>query len=315
MNDRPLRIVIPGGSGQIGSLLARAFQRDSHDVSVLSRRPAPAPWRTVAWDGRTLAGWVSELDGADVVINLAGRSVNCRYGTTNRHEMMESRIRSTQAIGHAIADCAHPPRTWLQASTATIYAHRFDAANDEVAGLIGGSEPDVPALWKFSVDIAQAWERTCVEADTPRTRKVLMRSAMTMSPDAGGPFAVLLRHARLGLGGRAASGRQFVSWIHHEDFVRAVSWLIAHDEVEGVVNLAAPAPLPYTEFMRELCDAAGIRVRLPTPAWLLEIGAVFLRTETELLLKSRRVVPTRLLDLGFDFRFPRWREAVRDLLR
>jgi len=313
MTSPPLRIVIPGGSGQVGTVLARAFHRDGHRVAVLSRQPKSAPWRTVAWDGRSLAGWVSELDGADVVINLAGRSVNCRYGAKNRRDMMDSRIRSTEVIGRAIARSAEPPKTWLQASTATIYAHRFDAANDEVSGRIGGTEPGVPALWKFSIDIAQAWERACLEANTPNTRRVLMRLAITMSPDAGGAFAVLLGHARLGLGGRAASGRQFVSWIHHEDFVRAVSWLIARKDVSGVVNLASPNPLPWDEFMRELCDAAGIRIRLPTPAWLLEIGAALLRTETELLLKSRRVVPTRLLSLGFDFRYPQWRQAAKDL--
>src|SRR6476620_3062935 len=212
-----MKIVIPGGSGQVGTVLARAFQKDGHDVVVLSRTKIDLPWKAVEWDGRTLGDWASELDGADVVINLAGRSVNCRYNETNRRQMMDSRLDSTRAAGEAISRATNPPKVWLQASTATIYAHRYDAPNDDVTGIIGGREPDAPDTWNFSIDVATSWERVTNEAQTLNTRKVLMRSAMIMSPDKGGIFYTMLTIVRLGLGGTAAGGRQFISWIHDLD--------------------------------------------------------------------------------------------------
>ncbi len=310
-----MKIIIPGGAGQVGTVLARAMHADGHDVCVLSRSPSTAPWRTVAWDGRTPGPWIDELEGADVVINLAGRSVNCRYGARNRQVIMESRIESTRAIGRAIARCARPPRVWLQASTATIYAHRYDAANDEATGIIGGSEPNAPDTWRFSIDVAKAWEQTASEAITPHTRKVLMRSAMTMSPDLGGIFDTLLGLVRWGLGGTCGDGRQYVSWIHERDFIRAVYWLIERQAFSGPVNLSSPNPLPNIEFMQALRQAWGVRTGLPAAVWMLEIGAVLLRTESELILKSRRVVPRRLLESGFAFDFPCWQDAASDLCR
>ncbi|CAA9358680.1 MAG: Cell division inhibitor [uncultured Gemmatimonadetes bacterium] len=308
-----MKIILPGGSGQVGTLLARAFTREGHEVVVLSRGAGPAPWRVVPWDAKTPGAWTAELEGADAVVNLAGRSVNARYGAAVRREIMESRVDSTRVLGEAIAACARPPRVWLQSSTATIYAHRFDAANDEATGIIGGDEPGAPDTWRFSIDVARAWERTLDEAVVPGTRKVALRSAMVMSPDPGGIFDVLLGLVRRGLGGRSGSGRQYVSWIHHRDFVRAVSWLIGRDDFAGPVNLAAPGPLPNDDFMRALREAWGTRVGLPAAPWMLEVGAVFMRTETELVLKSRRVVPGRLAEAGFEFEFPAWPEAARDL--
>ncbi len=309
-----MKVVIPGGSGQVGTVLARAFQARGHDVVVLSRHPSARPWRVVRWDGRTPGPWSKEIDGSDVVINLAGRSVNCRYTAANRREILESRVLATRAVGTAIGDASHPPRVWLQASTATIYAHRYDAPNNE-AGLIGGEERHAPDTWKFSIDVARAWERAFDEALTPATRKVALRSAMTMSPDPGGIFDTLVALARYGLGGAAGNGRQFVSWIHFEDFIRAMQWLIAHDEIEGIVNVAAPHPVPNEEFMRVLRRALGMRVGLPATKWMLEVGAALIRTETELILKSRRVVPGRLLDGGFAFHYPFWPDAAADLCR
>lgn len=310
-----MKIVIAGGSGQVGTLLARAFHAEGQEVVVLSRTPQSAPWRVVVWDAQTLGDWAAEIDGADVVINLAGRSVNCRYTPENRRAITESRVRSTQIVGEAIAQAACPPRVWLQMSTATIYAHRYDAPNDEATGILGGAEPNVRDTWRFSIAVAQAWEKSLNEAQTPQTRKVLMRSAMVMSPDRGGVFDTLLGLVRRGLGGQSGNGRQYVSWIHEQDFVRAVRWLIAHEEMAGPINLAAPNPLPNTDFMRALREAWGIRVGLPAPDWMLEIGARVLGTETELILKSRRVVPGRLLSDGFTFEFPDWAEAARDLCR
>jgi uncharacterized protein (TIGR01777 family) len=310
-----VKIVIPGGSGQVGTVLARAFHGDGHEVVVLSRNSAASPWRSVGWDGKTVGSWIAEIDGADVVINLAGRSVNCRYHAENRREIMKSRVASTRVVGEAISRATRAPKVWLQASTATIYAHRYDAPNDERSGIIGGNEPNSPDTWRFSIDVARAWERTLDEAETPKTRKVKLRSAMVMSPDSGGIFSTLLGLVRRGLGGQSGDGRQFVSWIHHRDFIRALYWLIEHEEIEYPVNIAAPDPLPNAAFMRALRQAWGTRFALPATRWMLEIGAIFLRTETELILKSRRVIPGRLLEQGFTFEFPNWPEAASDLCR
>ena len=308
-----MKIVIPGGSGQVGTVLARAFHAAGDEVVVLRRHPASQPWRVVEWDGAHGGAWERTIDGSDVVVNLAGRSVNCRYHEKNRRQMMESRVLSTRAVGRAIAAASRPPRVWLQASTATIYAHRYDAANDERSGIIGGGEPTAPETWRFSIDVARAWERTFEDSAAPRTRKVTMRSAMTMSPDRGGVFDTLARLARRALGGRAGDGRQFVSWIHYVDFIAAVRWLIDHEEIDGIVNIAAPNPVRNAAFMRNLREACGVTFGLPAARWMLELGALFLRTETELILKSRRVVPARLLEGGFSFSFPCWPDAARDL--
>jgi uncharacterized protein len=314
---RQLRIVIPGGAGQLGGVLARHFHASGHAVTVLTRHRVAAsavPWRVVQWNGRDAGNWVQELDGADVVINLAGRSVNCRYTAANRREIKESRVLSTRAVGQAIAGAARPPALWMNSSTATIYRHALDRAMDEAGGELGGSEPGAPETWNFSIDVATSWEREFFAAATPRTRKIALRSAVVMASDRGGAFATLLALVRFGLGGQAGSGDQFVSWIHDQDFTRAVDFLIAHDRIEGCVNLASPNPLPNRDFMRALRQAWGLTMGLPATKWMLEIGAFFLRTETELILKSRRVVPQRLLHAGFTFQFPDWAEAARELV-
>ena len=310
-----MKIVIPGGTGQVGTVLARAFLADGHDVVVLSRKKSSQPWKIVEWDGKSLGDWANEIDGADVVVNLAGRSVNCRYNEENRRQMMDSRVDSTRVVGEAIVAAKNPPNVWLQASTATIYAHRFDAPNDDVTGIIGGHEPDAPDTWNFSIDVATSWERVTNEADTPSTRKVLMRSAMIMSPDRGGIFDTMLTIVRLGLGGTAAGGRQYISWIHDLDFIRSVYWLVEHEDLSGPINLAAPEPLPNKEFMRVVREAWGMPIGLPATKWMLELGAFLMRSETELILKSRRVVPKLLTDSGFEFEFPTWKSAAADLCR
>jgi uncharacterized protein (TIGR01777 family) len=304
-----MKIVIPGGTGHLGRILKDSFRRRGDEVVVLSRN-VEAPARL--WDGRTLGDWAEEVDGADVVINLAGRSVDCRYGPREREEILRSRVESTRVIGEAIARAKHPPALWLQSSSATIYAHRFDDDNDEHTGILGGHEPDVPEEWHFSIDVARAWERAADDARTPCTRKVKMRTAMVMSATRGGPFHALLRQVRLGFG-RFGDGRQYMSWIHERDFVRALQWLMKND-VEGVVNLAAPNPVPNDAFMRELREAwGGPPVAIPAAGIVLDVGARLARTETELVLKSRRVVPARLLEHGFTFDYPRWHDAAREL--
>ncbi|MER6026104.1 TIGR01777 family oxidoreductase [Streptomyces sp. NPDC001851] len=308
-----MKVVLPGGTGQVGTILDRALTAAGHEVTVLTRRPERA--RQVGWDGATLGRWADAVDGSDVVVNLAGRSVSCRYTAGNLRAMMDSRVDSARVVGEAIAAAARPPRVWLQMSTATIYAHRFDAANDEATGVIGGSEAGVPEYWSYSVDIARNWERAQAEAPTPATRKVALRAAMVMSPDRGGVFDVLLGLARSGLGGPVAGGAQYVSWIHDEDFVRAVEFLIERDDIDGPVNLASPGPLPHREFMRALRAACGVPVGLPATRWMAELGAFALRSDTELLLKSRRVVPGRLREAGFEFAYRAWRPAAEDLVR
>ncbi|UJA19352.1 TIGR01777 family protein [Thermoleophilia bacterium SCSIO 60948] len=309
-----MKIVIPGGSGQVGQILARAFRATGDDVVILGRGTPPAAGRFTTWDARTVGAWAAELDGADVVINLAGKTVDCRYNAKNRREIIDSRVDSTRVVGQAIARADNPPAVWLQASTATIYAHTFERPNDEATGVIGGDELDLPDTWKFSIDVVKRWEAALEEADTPATRKVALRSAMVMSPDRGGVYDVLLRLVRFRLGGRAASGRQYVSWVHDSDFTEAVRFLIANDSLEGPVNIATPDPLPYSDFMRDLRAAAGVRFGLPASRWMLEVGAFALRTETELVLKSRRVVPGRLLQAGFEFEQPDWSAAAVDLV-
>ncbi|MGW6913503.1 epimerase [Kitasatospora sp. NPDC054939] len=309
-----MKIVLPGGSGHLGRALERAWSAAGHEVVVLTRGPGRG--REVHWDGRTLGPWAEEIDGSDLVVNLAGRSVNCRYTPANLQEMMDSRVHSARVVGEAIRASARPPRVWLQMSTATVYAHRFDAPNDEATGVLGGSEPGVPGYWANSIRIAEAWEQVQAEADTPETRKVALRTAMVMGPERGGAFESLLRMVRLGLGGPVAGGSQYVSWIHERDFVRALDLLAARDDITGLVNLATPNPLPYRDFMRNLRTAwGGVPVGLPATRWMAEIGAFALRSDTELLLKSRRVVPGRLLEAGFDFRYPHWPEAAADLTR
>jgi uncharacterized protein (TIGR01777 family) len=305
------RIILAGGRGVLGQLLARKFIEGGDDIVVLTRRlRAGGSGREVEWDGQTLGHWTDELETATAVINLAGRSVDCRYHARNRRLILESRVNSTRVLGEAIARCQSPPRVWLNSSTATIYRHTFGAAWDE-SGQIGATPEAKDA---FSVEVAETWEKAFAAAAVPLTRKVVLRTAMVLSRS-GGVFPVLRRLVRLGLGGRMGHGRQFVSWIHEMDFVRAIDWLIGRDDFNGIVNVASPAPLPNADMMRRLRQALHRPVGLPAFRWMLELGAVMLRTETELIIKSRRVVPGRLLAAGFSFPHPTFDSALEELCR
>ena len=306
-----MKIILAGGSGHVGTLLDRHFAAQGHDVYVLTRKPS-AP-NHLRWDGKSLGDWTQELEGCDVLINLAGRSVNCRYTEANLTEMMDSRVDSTKVLGQAVMMCKVPPKLWLNSSTATIYAHRYEGANDEITGQIGGNEPGVPDYWGFSVRIAQRWEEAFFSFATPKTRKVALRSAMVMSVVPGSVFTVLAGLARNGLLGSFGDGKQMVSWIHEHDFVEAIDFLIAHEKIDGVVNICAPEPLPNKQFNAVMRSALKVRVGLPAPKLALEIGAALRKTDTELLLKSRNVVPRRLVNEGFEFRFPHWTVASKDL--
>jgi len=263
----------------------------------------------VAWDARTLGGWTKELENATAVLNLTGKTVNCRYHARNRQEILDSRVNSTRIIGEAIGRCVQPPQSWLNASTATIYKHTLGDAWDEDGDIAATTE----AKDAFSVEVATAWERVMNEAPTPDTRKVAMRMAMVLGLGENSVFPALRRLAHMGLGGRMGSGQQYVSWIHELDYCRAVEWLITRKDLSGPINLASPNPLPNHEMMRTLRQVCGARFGLPAANWMLEVGAFFLRTETELLIKSRRVIPRRLLESGFQFEFPTIREAFENL--
>jgi len=306
------KIILAGGSGFLGSELAKHFKTLGWEVVVLTRAPKSRPdgVREVAWDSKSLGDWARELDGARAVVNLTGRSVDCRYNAKNRRDIMDSRVNSTRVVGEAIAQCQTPPRVWLNSSTATLYTHTFGKPHDESSQDMDSA---VDAKDAFSVKVAQAWERTLNEANTPKTRKVALRTSMVLGLGRNSVFPVLRRLTKFGLGGRQGSGNQFVSWIHVTDFCRAIEWIIVHEDLVGPINQCAPNPLPNKEMMKAFRDVCGRPIGLPATEWMLEIGAFFLRTETELIFKSRRVVPGRLVASGFQFHFSTFREALLDL--
>jgi uncharacterized protein (TIGR01777 family) len=305
------RIILAGGSGFLGQLLASYLKPRGWESVVLTRTPSQnAAFKEIAWDGRTIGDWTQSLEGAEAVINLAGRSVNCRYNAENRRAIMDSRVDSTRVLGEAIVRCAQPPPVWLNSSTATIYHHTFGPPHDESSKDFATASE---AKDEFSVSVALAWEKAFNEANVPRTRKVALRTTIVFGAAEGGVFRIMRGLARFGLGGRMGSGKQFVSWIHEEDFCRAIEWVLEHPELTGAVNVAAPHPLTNAEMMQTFRRVCGIPLGLPATEWMLEVGAFFLRTETELLLKSRRVLSGKLLASGFQFRFPKLEDALRDL--
>jgi uncharacterized protein (TIGR01777 family) len=299
------KIILAGGTGFIGQLLINHWQNQAVDIVVLSRKPCPDHDRVryVAWDGETFGAWTTELNGADVLINLSGKSVDCRYTEENKRLILESRTQSTTVLGEAIERAANPPGLWINLASATVYRHSLDLTMDESTGETGSPQPS----YRFSEQVCQAWEQALWDASTPHTRKVALRTSLVLGRE-GGVFPVLRRLVRLGMG-----GQQFVSWIHATDFVRIIDFIIATNAVSGVVNATVPNPIRNDDFMTLLRQALHAPVGLPATAWMLEIGAVLLRTETELVLKSRNVVPTKLLDAGFQFDFPTADKAVSAL--
>ena len=308
-----MKIVIPGGSGHIGRYLFQHFQDKQHDVKVLTRN-AKREDPFIFWDGQTPGEWQKVIDGSDVVINCAGRLVSCRPNKKNLDEMMNSRINSTRVIDEAISQSKSPPKLWIQLSTATIYAHSFDQAHDEYTGIIGGNEAHIPYTWRHSMDIAKNWEKTLFGFETPLTRKVAVRSAFMISPMKKTYFDILLSLTKKGMGGPVAGGKQYVSWIHFTDFIRAIEYVMLNEDIKGPVNFSSPNPLPQKEFMSHLRSACGMKIYFPITKWMSEIGAVFLKTDTQLVLKSRRAAPKKLLSHGFQFQFPDWPKAVSDMI-
>lgn len=302
-----MNILIAGGGGFLGQVLDRHFSSQGHSVVILTRgRKAPAVWSpSENWDGRTLGPWAALLEDTDVLINLSGRSVDCRYTRANRRDIFSSRLESTRVLGEAVAACARPPRLWINASSATIYRDAEDRAMDETTGELGSG---------FSVEVCRQWEKVFFSAPIPPSvRRVALRTSIVLGRD-GGAMVPLRALARLGMGGRQGSGRQYVSWLHEADFAGIVEHVIANEDLSGAINATAPAPLPNRDFMGALRTVCKVPLGLPTPGWLLAIGAVIIRTETELVLKSRRVVPARLLASGYRFQYSEVHSALSALL-
>jgi len=327
LEDRPLRIVMPGGSGQIGQMLARHFQRSGHHVTVLTRGPYSAPWQTVHWDGETLGPWVETLEAADICINLTGHTINCRPTHANRQAIYLTRIGSTRLLHEAIATLATPPRLWMNASAATIYKRKVDAQRVDLP-LDESCEPEsdqagvrsaVPEPWAVARGFIQRtvrdWESAFFGTETPLTRKIALRSGITLSPTPGNVFAVLSNLVRAGLGGSAGSGRQYIPWIHEADFAQAIDFLIAREDLSGPFNLTAPIPAQNRQFMEVLRDAWNRPNGLPAPAFAVWLGGWIMGSNPELVLSSCRAIPGRLLHEGFTFEFPDCPEAAEDLVR
>ncbi len=299
-------IVLAGGSGFLGRILGRHFRANGDVVRVLTRNPdrVVGNQESVIWDGRTPGPWDQILEEADVLINLSGQSVNCRYHARNRAEILTSRIDSTRALGLALASCHRPPPVWLNASSATIYRHAEDRAMDETTGELGTG---------FSVDVCRQWEEAVDKHAPPGIRTVKLRAAMVFGVGSGGVFEAFSRIIRLRLGGTLGPGTQYVSWLHERDFIRSIEWILDRPNLSGPINLCAPHPLTNRDFMCAMRTALSVPIGLPASRWMLEIGAWALRTETELLLKSRRVVPGRLMESGFTFTHPELTSALAAL--
>ncbi len=299
-------IVITGGTGFLAGILAKHFSAQNDRVLLLTRNPRPSDKHIqyVAWDGESRGAWERVLEGSDVVINMAGKSVDCRYHRKNKKAILASRINATKAIGTAILACKSPPKIWLNSSSATIYRHIIDRPMDEYTGEIGSG---------FSVDVCRSWEKSCLPFNTPHTRKVLLRTAMVLGHE-GGVLPTLTRLVKVGLGGKMGSGHQYVSWIHQHDFLNAIEFIIGDKAISGTCNLSSPFPIPNKQFMQSLRDHYGIALGIPHIKPILEVGALLLQTETELILKSRRVIPGKLLQQGYQFTYPSINQALVQLI-
>lgn len=297
------RVVLAGGSGFLGRALAEEFERAGYEPVVLTRRPRKrSRVRQVEWDGRTIGAWARELEGAAAVVNLTGRSVDCRHTKKNRREIVESRVRSVEVVGRAIRECAEPPKVFVQAGSLAIYGDAGRRLCDETA----------PAGRGFPVEVCRLWERAFDSLELHGTRKILLRIGFVLGRD-GGALPTLARLARLYLGGTVGEGRQYISWLHERDFRRLVLWCVEHAEAEGVFNATGPCPVTNAEFMCELRCALKRHWSPRTPAWLVRLGAFLMRTEPALALEGRRCIPDRLVESHFKFLYTNLESALADL--
>ncbi|TSD64051.1 TIGR01777 family protein [Inquilinus sp. KBS0705] len=300
------KIILAGGNGYLGTVLAAYYKDKAEDIIILSRKPKNAEGNihTLLWDGQKEGQWVKELEGADLLINLCGKNVNCRYTSKNREEIVGSRVQPTVLLGRVIDGLIEPPALWINVTSATIYRHAEDCPQDEDNGEIG---------YGFSIDVCKQWEKVFFDIDTPHTRKVALRMGIVLG-GRDGAFPRLLNLVKLGMGGKQGNGNQYVSWVHEQDAARCTEWILQHPPIKGVVNCTAPNAIKNKDFMSTLREAYGIPFGLSAPAWMLEIGAFFIGTETELILKSRWVAPKRMLDSGYQFLFKDAGYAIRDIL-
>ncbi|MDH4473879.1 MAG: TIGR01777 family oxidoreductase [Fluviicola sp.] len=297
-------IIITAANGFIGQSLVQHL-KDNYRVVALVRTPLPSTPNVTyyVWDGRTVGGWKHEFEGAFAVINLAGKSVNCRYNEPNKAAIYSSRLESTYLIGKVIQSCTVKPNVWLNAASATIYAHSLDKPNTEAQGIIGTG---------FSVDVCQQWEAAFNAYNDLGVRQIVLRTAIVLGKK-GGVMTPFKRLAYLGMGGKMGPGNQQFSWIHELDVCRAVEHLLLNETSSGVYNIAAPNPIRQTVFAKTLRLKLHIPFGIPQPKWLLEFGARIIKTETELILKSRYVIPERLIQEGFVFQFPEIEGCLKDL--
>ncbi|MDW8849373.1 TIGR01777 family oxidoreductase [Flavobacterium sp. MMLR14_040] len=288
------KLIIAAGTGFLGQVLIHHFKDKFDEIVILTRGKSQTidKIKYVNWNAKTFSGWENELENATVLINLAGKSVDCRYTKENKKEILWSRIQSTRILNKAVLNCANPPKHWLNSSTSTIYRFSLDKQMEEVNGEIGND---------FSINVALSWEKAFFKTETPNTLKTALRTSIVLGKN-GGAFIPLKTLAKIGFGGKRGKGNQFVSWIHEEDFANAVDFII-QKEIVGVINVVSPEPVRNFNFMQKLRKAIGFPFGIPMNVFLLKIGSFFIRTEAELVLKSRNVIPKRLLENGFEFKF------------
>ncbi|MBE9602003.1 TIGR01777 family protein [Pedobacter sp. MC2016-24] len=301
------KIVLAGGNGYLGQVLAQYYKSLATEVIILSRKKAADVddrIKTVVWNAVEEGDWVSELEGADLLINLCGKNVNCRYTPKNKVAIISSRVIPTQLLGKAITKLKHPPLLWINVTSATIYRHAEDRAQDEDLGDIG---------YGFSIEVCKQWENSFFHTKTPHTRKIALRMGIVFGRH-DGAFPRLLNLVKFGLGGKQGDGMQYVSWIHEQDAAKCTEFLLNHEEINGIVNCTAPEPLRNITLMKLMRHAYGMPFGLPTPTFLLALGAKIIGTEPELILKSRWVLPKRLQQAGFQFMFVQVEHAIKDII-
>ncbi|OCA77219.1 TIGR01777 family protein [Chryseobacterium artocarpi] len=298
-----MKIIIAGGTGFLGENLETYFTEKGNQVYILTRKPQRE--NEIYWDAKTIGDWKNMLEKTDVLINLTGKSVDCRYHDKNKQEIYSSRINSTKILQEAIDQCTEKPKLWLNASSATIYVHSENHLNTEENGVIGDD---------FSMNICKSWETEFFKGKNEKTRKVALRTSIVLGNN-GGAFPKLKTITKLGLGGKQGRGNQMVSWIHIDDFCNAIDWIIQNETITGPINITAPAPISNEMMMNQLRKAYNVPFGVNAPVWQLEIASIFMKTETELLLKSRNVYPERLMKSGFRFFFPTFDEAIHNLLK
>ncbi|MEG2100700.1 MAG: TIGR01777 family oxidoreductase [Flavobacterium sp.] len=299
------KLIIAAGTGFLGQILVNHFKNKFEEIVILTRGKSQTldGIKYVNWNARTFSGWESELENAAVLINLAGKSVDCRYTKENKKEILLSRIESTKILNKAVLNCKNPPKHWLNSSTATIYRFSLDKQMNEVDGEIGND---------FSINVALSWEKAFFKTETPKTMKTALRTSIVLGKN-GGALIPLKNLAKTGFGGKQGKGNQFVSWIHEDDFANAAAFIV-EKEISGIINIVSPEPIRNALFMQKLRKAVGFPFGIPLNKFFLEIGAFFIQTEPELILKSRNVIPKRLLENGFRFKFGNIDDTFRDLL-